>query len=325
MNALANQMQNTLGVRGGENEMVSIEELIEVVKSKQPGALLEKYQPALSKCPMCNTDRRMVKGKPVLPKQLCKDECIKKTLKDMLYRDDRLAVSLLVPIALKRGLGNGMTLKFDWDGYRNNGLYFWDAKNKEIVPPFTEADDYGSVPPRFVVGDGYFNPTDWLNKVDHNTFVFPSRTLIKEIKAFFDLYPNDDKMIVKINGTEYKVINTKKLNGDELDSIILEFNRDSSLYIHRGNPEWPDSSIEKLIDKEREASGQEFAIGYEKMTGQSARPGTGPANLIKKFAGINSPRGYKNNRHGGSRKKSRAAAKKRGTRRFLSNRKGTRR
>ena len=277
-------------------------EVIAVVKSKQPGALLEKYQPALSKCPMCNTDRRMVKGKPVLPKQLCKDECIKKTLKDMLYRNDRLAVSLLVPIALKRGLGNGMTLKFDWDGYRNEGLYFWDAKNKEIVPPFTEIDDYGSVPPRFVVGDGYFNPTDWLDQVDHNSFVFPSRTLIKEIKAFVDLYPNDDKMIVKINGTEYKVINTKKLNGDELDSIILEVHG-HSLYIYRGNPEWPDSSIEKLIDKEREASGQELAIGYEKMTGQSAKPGTGPANLIRKFAGIQSPRGYTKNSHGGSRKK----------------------
>jgi hypothetical protein len=274
MNALANQMQNTLGVRGGENEMVSIEELIAVVKSKQPGALLEKYEPTLNKCPMCNTERRMVKGKPVLPKQLCKDECIKKTLKDMLYRDDRLAVPLLVPIALKRGLGNGATLKFDWEGYRNEGLYFWDAQNKEIVPPFTEADDYGSVPPRFVVGDRYFNPTDWLDEVDHNSIVFPSRTLIKEIKAFIDLHPNDHKMIVEINGTEYLVINTEKLKGDELDSIILEVNG-NSLSIYKGRPEWRNSIVEDKPENDKAARGA--------LLGMVAKHAKGPAgnNIIR--------------------------------------------
>ena len=59
----------------------------------------------------------------------------------------------------------------------------------------------------------------------------------------------------------------------------------------------------KIKEKRNENSGQELAIGYEKMTGQSAKPGTGPANLIRKFAGIQSPRGYKKNRHGGSRKR----------------------
>jgi serine/threonine-protein phosphatase 6 regulatory ankyrin repeat subunit B len=73
----------------------------------------------------------------------------------------------------------------------------------------------------------------------------------------------------------------------------------------------------KAKEERNERSGQEFAIGYEKMTGQSARPGTGPANLIKKFAGINSPRGYKNNRHGGSRKKKKRATKKRVTQRVV--------
>jgi len=59
----------------------------------------------------------------------------------------------------------------------------------------------------------------------------------------------------------------------------------------------------KIKEKRNENSGQELAIGYEKMTRQSAKPGTGPANLIRKFAGIQSPRGYKKNRHGGSRKR----------------------
>jgi len=68
-----------------------------------------------------------------------------------------------------------------------------------------------------------------------------------------------------------------------------------------------DPEIKKMLlkaqEKRNEKSGQELAIGYEKMTGQSAKPGRGPANLIRKFAGIQSPRGYKKNRHGGSRKR----------------------
>ena len=269
-------MRRTRKQHGGESKMVSMAEVIAVVRSKQPGALLEKYQPALSKCPMCNTDRKIVKGKPVLPKQLCNDACIVKTLNDMLYRDDTLAKQLLAPIALERGLINGRTLKFDWYGYRNEGLYFWDAKNKEIVPPFTEVDDYGSVPPRFVVGDGYFNPTDWLDEVDHNSYVFPSRTLIKEIKAFVDLHPNDHKMIVEINGTEYLVKNTQKLKGDELDSIMLEVGEEGdSLYIFKGRPEWRDSIVEEKPENDKAVHGA--------LLGMVAKHANGPVgnNIIK--------------------------------------------
>jgi hypothetical protein len=43
---------------------------------------------------------------------------------------------------------------------------------------------------------------------------------------------------------------------------------------------------------QNEQSGQELAIIYEKMTSQSAKPGTGPVELIKNLAGIKSPRGY---------------------------------
>lgn len=74
---------------------------------------------------------------------------------------------------------------FHWlgDGYRNQGLWFWD-KEKGIIPPYTEIDDYGSVPPHFLVGNGedQFKPGHWKNIVDHNTIVFLSPELLKEIK-----------------------------------------------------------------------------------------------------------------------------------------------
>jgi hypothetical protein len=74
---------------------------------------------------------------------------------------------------------------FHWlgDGYRNQGLWFWD-KEKGIIPPYTEIDDYGSVPPHFLVGNGedQFKPDHWKNIVDHNSYVFLAPELMNEIK-----------------------------------------------------------------------------------------------------------------------------------------------
>jgi len=74
---------------------------------------------------------------------------------------------------------------FHWlgDGYRNQGLWFWD-KEKGIIPPCTTYDDYGGVPPRFLVGNSedQFKPGHWKNIVDHNSYVFLAPELMKEIK-----------------------------------------------------------------------------------------------------------------------------------------------
>lgn len=74
---------------------------------------------------------------------------------------------------------------FHWlgDGYRNQGLWFWD-KEKGIIPPCTEYDDYGSVPKHFLVGndEDQFKPDHWKNIVDHNSYVFLAPELMKEIK-----------------------------------------------------------------------------------------------------------------------------------------------
>ncbi len=144
----------------------------------------------------------------------------KAELKDVISEDSAFSKLLFKKVALTRGLGHGETLKPDWEGYRNSGLVFWDNKKKEIVYPYTFVDDYGSVPPRFVVGNGDFNPTNWLNQVDHNSYVFPSKTLIQEIKTLVSESPS--KMIVTINGDNYLIRNPKKLTGDKLDSFVLE-------------------------------------------------------------------------------------------------------
>ena len=74
---------------------------------------------------------------------------------------------------------------FHWlgDGYRNEGLWFWD-KNKGVIPPCTKYDDYGGVPDHFLVGndEDQFLPNKWKNIVDHNSYVFLAPELMKEIK-----------------------------------------------------------------------------------------------------------------------------------------------
>ena len=74
---------------------------------------------------------------------------------------------------------------FHWlgQGYRNQDLWFWD-KEKGIISPCTEYDDYGSVPKHFLVGNGedQFEPDHWKDIVDHNMIVFLAPELMKEIK-----------------------------------------------------------------------------------------------------------------------------------------------
>lgn len=153
---------------------------------------------------------------------------------------------ILKSYALKNKLHNGATMRIGGYTYRNHGLYFWDAQNKEIVEPFTMMDDYGSVPPRFVVGDGYFNPNDWIDEVDHNTLVFPAKTLINEMKEFAEMYPQEKKMILEINGVEYTLRYNPNDMKDKWDSCILEVCPYNGKYlsVYVGDPSWRETIVD---------------------------------------------------------------------------------
>jgi len=160
--------------------------------------------------------------------------------------DNTFRHTLATRYARKHKLHNGATLEFPEDGYRNHNLLFWDAQNETIVEPFTEIDDYGSVPPRFVVGDGYFNPYDWVDEVQHNTYVFPARPLINTMKALAEKYPDKKKMIVKINDYNYTVFyDPVKMNG-EWDSCILEVCafHGKLFEVFPGDPSWRNTIVD---------------------------------------------------------------------------------
>ena len=160
--------------------------------------------------------------------------------------DNAFKLGLAKAYALKNKLANGATLKIGGHTYRNENLYFWDAQNEEIVEPFTEIDDYGSVPPRFVVGDGYFNPNEWVDQVEHNTYVFPARPLINEMKAFAEKNPQKKKMNVTIYGVKYAVSYDPVEMKDKWDSCIIEacecgYNL---LEVLPGDPSWRDTIVD---------------------------------------------------------------------------------
>jgi hypothetical protein len=182
----------------------------------------------------------------------------KDRLSNLLFENEEVIITVATIFAKKAKLHNGATIHYLNNDYRNSDLLFWDAQNQKIVYPFTDYDDYGSVPPIFVVGDGYFNPTDWLDEVEHNSMVFPSITLIREMKEFAAANPKVNKMLVTINGKEYLVRYDNKFKPEDWDSCIInvdsafspfsgtrERKGQDELHISKGLPEWRKEIVEE--------------------------------------------------------------------------------
>lgn len=90
-------------------------------------------------------------------------------------------------------------------GYRNNNLLFWH-REKKIIHPYIEIDDYGSVPPDFRVGNeaDEFEPGHWIDDVDHNGIVFLSDSLMENIKSLLASQTGETVTCrFKIKGAEY--------------------------------------------------------------------------------------------------------------------------
>jgi len=73
---------------------------------------------------------------------------------------------------------------FGKDDYRNNNKMIFDGEKLEHL--YTEIDDYGSVPPTYVVGDSpnEFNIGDFEDWIDHNYINWLSKEKLKDIYIF---------------------------------------------------------------------------------------------------------------------------------------------
>jgi hypothetical protein len=230
--------------------------VLEYIRENPPPELLYAYNPTTDDCPFCGKRRKIIwktilgKKTPLLQKSICDDECLVKVVEEMIdeYPPKISIADLSIRFAIDNNLPNGQTIHYLDDHYRNNNLFFWDKQNQRVVHPFDEMDDYGSVPPIFPVGDGYFNPTDWLDEVVHNTLVFPSRNLINEMKNWAGANPEKNKMTVTINGDDYNVVYDPTKMGGKWDSCVLEVLSNKkgpvTLKVYPGEPIWRKNIVE---------------------------------------------------------------------------------
>ena len=79
-------------------------------------------------------------------------------------------------------------------GYRNENKLIYDGNKLKHL--YTKVDDYGSVPPDFVVGDneGEFNIGDFEDIIDHNSINWLSKEKLQQI----EIYETDNEIKGKV-------------------------------------------------------------------------------------------------------------------------------
>jgi hypothetical protein len=84
----------------------------------------------------------------------------------------------------KSFMSRGDIAHFGKDTYRNNNKMIFDGEKLEHL--YTEIDDYGSLPPAYVVGDSpnEFNIGDFDKIIDHNSINWLSKEKLKDIYIF---------------------------------------------------------------------------------------------------------------------------------------------
>jgi hypothetical protein len=212
---------------------ISTSRLVYIVRANPPAALLEYYVPTVDKCPHCGEHRkegvnftgrgyevrhvdpdiaikfRTIAGKKtvLLGRKICTDECLEKELTKMVERLTPLAVDVLTNFALTSGYDNGTAFKLDTEGYRNQGLMFWDNKQRKIIPSDGDLNGgYGGVPINFPVGDGDFTPDMWSDDfLEGVVCAYPNMNLIVEMKNYAAANPEAKRMSLTINKRKFNI------------------------------------------------------------------------------------------------------------------------
>jgi len=136
----------------------------------------------------------------------------------------------------------GDVIRFKGNDYRNHNKMIYDGET--LKPLDTNIDDYGGVPPEFVVGDneGEFDIGDFEDLIDHNTINWLSKDKLKEI----EVYESEGEILgkVTIRGKKW-IINFEIFKDNEFNrgygrhfsrkyECILE---DDNIVINKLNPD----------------------------------------------------------------------------------------
>jgi hypothetical protein len=165
------------------------------------------------------------------------------------------------------GAQDGDALHWLGRGHRNENLLFWDSESQEIVPPYVEIDDYGSVPPRFRVETDGFNPEHWVSDVDHNAYVILGDELVEEIRELLRETPGDT-VNVFINGNPYTVRVERRYAVGNVASVVSnhEFTIDFVGWVdddEQFHRDWDDNPDADVGEYEEEDENNENNEGNE--------------------------------------------------------------
>lgn len=105
----------------------------------------------------------------------------------------------------------------DKERYRNSGTMI--ITEDDLKPLYGNADEYGSVHPTLLVDDGSFNPQYWMSTIAHNSIIFLSDTIKKQI-----VNNNCENFSTcKINGKEIVFIaNNEDDEVIDIDSEVID-------------------------------------------------------------------------------------------------------
>jgi len=164
--------------------------------------------------------------------------------------------------AIHMGAQDGDALHWLGRGYGNENLLFWDSESQEIIPPYVEIDDYGSVPPRFLVENDGFNPEHWLSDVVHNSYVILGDELVEEIRELLRETP-EDTVNVFINGRPYTVRVERRYAVGNVATVVSDHEFivdfvgwvDDDEQFHGDWDDNPDADVGEYVEAEEDAEG----------------------------------------------------------------------
>ena len=88
-------------------------------------------------------------------------------------------------------------------GERNNGVFMWDGT--AVIPLYTGADDYGSVPCEIeIADDNNFDAKSWKDLIYHNDYVWYSPKIRQRMN--FKTVDGESKAVVTIRGTVWTFV-----------------------------------------------------------------------------------------------------------------------
>ena len=102
--------------------------------------------------------------------------------------------------------------------YRNDGLFIWNGE--KVIELDFSIDEYGSVPPEFIITYTEFSVDWWRGIIKHNGYIWPSKEIRKKFADAVLSY-NPQKLLDNLQFGQYLVLNEVEFNLDDNHYLLI--------------------------------------------------------------------------------------------------------